>query len=413
MSQDQDEIDLEEIAESLSSPAKDRETRWNLASIGAGLMTLPIVLPWYLLTSNTRSFTRGRREFLGNPEPYEAAHVVAGHQNTIGILAGLVGLTALILVLAGRKQSQAKKPTTALHLPILLAGWLGFLLGAYAFGWFPRGLGDLGVEGVSPIATITAQLGPFLFLGGACIYICAIRGYPLWFKEVIRAWGPAILIVLTIRNSLAEPFRIPSGSMVPTLEVGDHILVSKISYGINLPFTNIELIPMGEPEVGDTIVFRYPVEPWKDYIKRIVAGPGDTLEMDENVLIRNGQRVVKQELERHVFQNERCHNQKIRKYEETFEEDQHEVLIEPCNSPNKTDCKIPKWAFDKITVPEGHYFVMGDNRQNSEDSRWWGFVPRENIKGKAKWIWLSYNQCEGNLPIFGSFRGGRFGQSIP
>ena len=364
-------------------------------------MMLPVVLPWYLLTSNTNSIP-STRPFLGDTTPFEPAHVVSGLQTPLGLLAGLIGLAALVLALAGRQQSSNP---SSLKPPMLLAGGLGFLLGAYAFAWFPRSQGNLGVDGVSSYATITAQLGPFLFLSGACLFICAVKGFPLWFKELIRAWGPAILIVLTIRNAIAEPFRIPSGSMVPTLEVGDHILVSKISYGVKVPFTNIEILPLGEPEVGDTIVFRYPVEPWKDYIKRIVAGPGDTIKLENNRLIRNGEQVGKEELERHVFQNEKCHNRTIRKYEESFGEDTHQILVADDTHLNT--------SFPETTVPEGHYFVMGDNRHNSEDSRWWGFVPRENIKGKAKWIWLSYNQCEGNLPIFGSFRAGRFGQSIP
>ena len=401
--QDQDEIDLEEIAESLSKSTVDSATRWNLALFGGALMTLPIALPWYLLTSNTNTIPT-TRPFLGGTTSFEAAEVVSGFQSPLGLIAGLIGLSAVVLAFAGRQQATSTGPKNTLQLPILLAGWLGFFLGAYAFAWFPRGQGALGVSGVSSHATITAQLGPFLFLSGACLFVCAIRGFPLWFKELIRAWGPAILIVLTIRNSIAEPFRIPSGSMVPTLEVGDHILVSKISYGVKIPFTNIELLPLGEPEVGDTIVFRYPVEPWKDYIKRIVAGPGDTIKLENNRLVRNGIRVGKEEQERHLFQNEKCHNRPIRKYEEQFGEDWHEILVADDTHLNR--------SFPETTVPEGHYFVMGDNRHNSEDSRWWGFVPRENIKGKAKWIWLSYNQCEGNLPIFGSFRGGRFGQKI-
>ncbi|MEC7241145.1 MAG: signal peptidase I [Myxococcota bacterium] len=404
MSQDQDEIDLEEIAESLSKSSVDRATRWDLAAVGGALMTLPVVLPWYLLTSNTNAIPSSR-PFLGETTPFEAAHVVSGFQTTPGLLAGLVGLAALVLAIAGRQQARIQAKTSSLQPPLLLAGWLGFFLGVYAFAWFPRSQGNLGIEDVSPYATITAQLGPFLFLSGASLFVCAVRGFPLWFKELIRAWGPAILIVLTIRNAIAEPFRIPSGSMVPTLEVGDHILVSKVSYGVKVPFTNIEILPMGEPEVGDTIVFRYPVEPWKDYIKRIVAGPGDTIKLENNRLVRNGIRVGKDEIERHIFQNERCHNRTIRKYEEAFGDHSHQILVADDTHLNT--------SFPETTVPEGHYFVMGDNRHNSEDSRWWGFVPRENIKGKAKWIWLSYNQCEGSLPIFGSFRGSRFGQAIP
>jgi len=398
VSQDQPDVDLDEIEQSISSEATE-ETRWNLAIVAGVLMALPIVLPWYYLASNTS-------DRYGELTGYDTASSVVGYQTPIGLLAALLGFAALGLAIACRQQEKQGGSIKSLIGPTVLAGWLSFGLSLYAFGFFPRNTGNLGIESISPSATITAQLGSVLFLTGAGLFICAIRAYPIWLKELIRAWGPAILIVLTIRNSLAEPFRIPSGSMVPTLEVGDHILVSKISYGLKIPFTDMEILPLGEPEVGDVIVFRYPVEPYKDYIKRVVATPGDTIELKNNTLFINGEMApFDKEDRRHLFQNEGCFTKNLQKREERFGEKAHEILIGTSENGKKLN-------HPETRVPEGHYFVMGDNRHNSEDSRWWGFVPREHIKGKAKWVWLSYNKCEGNLPVFGSFRGGRFGDSI-
>jgi signal peptidase I len=401
VSQETTEVDLDEIAESLSSHER-QETQWGLAVFAGVLMALPIALPWYYLASNTM---RENQDFTFSITGYAISTSVIGYQCPQGILAGLLGFATLGLAIACRQQAKKGASIQTLTAVAVLTGWLALFLSIYAFGFYPRGTGDMGVEGIAPAATITAQLGAVLFLTGAGLFVCAIRAYPRWIQELIRAWGPAILIVLTIRNSLAEPFRIPSGSMVPTLEVGDHILVSKISYGFKLPFTQMEIFSLGEPEVGDVIVFRYPVEPFKDYIKRVVAGPGDTIELKKNTLYVNGVMASFTEEGRHLFQNERCFTANLKKREEAFGEKAHEILVGPSKTGNKH-------SFRETKVPEGHYFVMGDNRHNSEDSRWWGFVPREHIKGKAKWIWLSYNQCEGNLPVFGSFRGGRFGEKI-
>lgn len=399
VSQDTTDIDLDEIEKSLSSEDV-RETRWGYALFAAILMALPIVLPWYYLASNTA-------DRYGDATGFDTNLSVMGYQTPVGMVAALIGFVLLALTFSCRKQAKAGKSLRGLIGPTLLAGWLALLLGLYAFAYFPRGTGNLGFESISPVATVTAQLGPVLFLTGAGLFVCSLHSYPMWIQEIVRAWGPAILIVLTIRNSVAEPFRIPSGSMVPTLEVGDHILVSKISYGLKIPFTDIEVLPWGEPEVGDVIVFRYPVEPFKDYIKRVVAGPGDTIELKQNIVYRNGARTDFEENGRHLFQNEHCTTANLKKREEIFGEDAHGILVgTSTGSTNK------KFNYPKQTVPEGHYFVMGDNRHHSEDSRWWGFVPREHIKGKAKWVWLSYNQCEGKLPVFGSFRGARFGSKI-
>ncbi len=230
-------------------------------------------------------------------------------------------------------------------------------------------------------------------------------GVLAWLWDMLRTWGPALLAVLVIRSAIAEPFRIPSGSMVPTLAIGDHILVSKFSYGLRIPFTQIELLPLGEPERGDVIVFRYPPDPSLDYIKRIVGLPGDTVEVRNGVVYVNGQEARRTYRDRFKFVNDRCQVQEERLYDEDLLGVVHPVLASVGSSGIRRN-------YGPRTVPEGHYFVMGDNRDNSADSRVWGFVPRENIKGKAIWVWLSVDRCNGSIPIIGSFRPGRFGLRV-
>ena len=208
------------------------------------------------------------------------------------------------------------------------------------------------------------------------------------------------MAVLVIRSALAEPFRIPSGSMVPTLQIGDHILVSKMTYGLRIPFTGIEVLPRGEPERGDIVVFRYPEDPTVDYIKRLVGVPGDTIEVRDDILYVNGVKARQQALEDYRFTDQTCHLETTRLSVEQLGDVEHEVLHRKPDAGNRM---MPYSNYGPEVVPEDHYFAMGDNRHNSRDSRAWGFVPREHIKGKALWVWLSYDTCEGD-PIFGDFR---------
>ncbi|MCB9742471.1 MAG: signal peptidase I [Alphaproteobacteria bacterium] len=226
-----------------------------------------------------------------------------------------------------------------------------------------------------------------------------------WFWDLIRTWGPALLAVLVIRSAIAEPFRIPSGSMVPTLEIGDHILVSKFSYGLRVPFTGVEILPLGEPERGDVVVFKYPPNPELDYIKRIVGVPGDVIEVRDNTLFVNGQEAEKEFVDNFTFVDDACREEDARLYKEDLLGVEHWAL-------NSKTYGMRLGDYGPFTVPDGEYFAMGDNRDNSADSRRWGTVPRANIKGKAVLIWLSINTCEGDMPILGSFRGERIFQSI-
>jgi len=223
--------------------------------------------------------------------------------------------------------------------------------------------------------------------------------------DVFKTWGPALLAVFAIRSAVAEPFRIPSGSMVPTLEIGDHILVSKFKYGLRVPFTDVEILPLEEPERGDVIVFRYPPNPDLDYIKRIVGVPGDRIEVRDNTVFVNGEKASRTYLDEYRFVDDACDAETARLYREDLFGVQHKVLTSPGS-------RVGLANHGPSVVPEGSYFVMGDNRDNSADSRVWGIVPRDHIKGKAVMVWLSYDTCQGESPVLGTFRPGRFGEVV-
>lgn len=224
-------------------------------------------------------------------------------------------------------------------------------------------------------------------------------GVMAWLADLVRTWGPAILAVLFIRTFIFEPFRIPSGSMVPTLLIGDHVLVTKYSYGIWLPFLHTELLDLGDPEKGDIIVFRYPEDPSVNYIKRVVATPGDTIEVRRNRITINGEEQPVEEAGRYDFIDDSCRASQTRRYIEDLDGVKHEILMNLGFGGALANA-------DKITVPEDSVFVMGDNRDNSRDSRSWGFVRYDQVKGKAHFVWVSWNSCSGGQ--VGALRSERF-----
>lgn len=215
-----------------------------------------------------------------------------------------------------------------------------------------------------------------------------------WWVEYGASFFPVILVVFVLRSFIVEPFKIPSGSMIPTLLVGDFILVNKYTYGIRLPVIDKKIIPIHEPERGDVMVFRYPEDPSLDYIKRVVGLPGDTVAYQNKRLIINGEPVPLRPLEDYLHPERLYYSAQ---FEETLGKVKHRILNDrdmPAyvpdagHFPGREHCQYST-AGVTCTVPAGHYFVMGDNRDNSRDSRAWGFVPEENIVGKAFFIWLN------------------------
>ncbi|MEZ4238522.1 MAG: signal peptidase I [Myxococcota bacterium] len=234
------------------------------------------------------------------------------------------------------------------------------------------------------------------------------KGRMGWVPDVVRTWLPAILAVLLIRTYIFEPFRIPSGSMVPTLLIGDHVVVNKSSYGLWLPASIVEvpfmerlwvvprfeLIDWGDPQRGDIIVFRYPNDESVHYIKRVVAIPGDHIHVKNNQIFLNGVAQEREYLDRYDFVDDNCRSTPAKRYIEDLSGVEHEVLTN-LNEPRP----LATWSRngEDFVVPEGVVFVMGDNRDNSEDSRRWGTVRYDQIKGKAHFVWFSYDSCAGAL----------------
>jgi len=201
--------------------------------------------------------------------------------------------------------------------------------------------------------------------------------------EYSRSLFPVLLIVLVFRSFLFEPFKIPSGSMIPTLLVGDFIVVNKFSYGIRLPVWNKKVINLGGPKRGDVVVFRYPRDPGVNFIKRAVGLPGDTITYRDKQIFINGEKVEETSTGRFESGDIKCSTPAADATlsDERLGDVDHEILLH-----SRSRSHNGQWV-----VPQGHYFMMGDNRDRSNDSRVWGFVPEENLLGRAVGIWLNFD----------------------
>jgi len=214
-----------------------------------------------------------------------------------------------------------------------------------------------------------------------------------FYVDYARSLFPVFFIVLVLRSFIFEPFRIPSQSMMPTLWVGDFILVNKFSYGIRLPVLNTEIFDTGKPQRGDVAVFRYPEEPSINYIKRVIGVPGDHIVYKNKVLLVNGKQVPQSFLGRYVGQGSGMEMNNALYKNEDLTGVEHKILVrqQAQDFTMHYNHEIVKGNAIDFIVPEGRYYVMGDNRDNSNDSRYWGTVPVDNLVGKAFFIWFNWD----------------------
>ncbi len=225
----------------------------------------------------------------------------------------------------------------------------------------------------------------------------AVQTQPI-IVEYARSLFPVILIVFILRSFIIEPFRIPSGSMLPSLHIGDFILVNKFRYGIRLPVVNKKIIPVSSPKRGDVMVFRYPVDPKLNFIKRVIGLPGDILTYKDKKLLINGNPVAVEQDGEYAYQQARLDGKSATRLIEIIGDSTHRILLD--DSRKSRD-------LEKVMVPPGHYFVMGDNRDHSNDSRYWRFVPEANVVGNAFFIWFSWKSLSG-----GGINWSRIGNAI-
>lgn len=218
--------------------------------------------------------------------------------------------------------------------------------------------------------------------------------------EYARAFFPVLLLVLLIRSFVAQPYRVPSSSLAPTILPGDLLLVKQFAYGLRLPVTNTKIIPIGEPKHGQIFLFRYPVNPNMTFIKRVVGVPGDHIQYINKVLYVNGveakQKLIK--ATHYIDENGIYFTENL--MEENLDGIKHEIYVQPEGGETQDV---------DVTVPPGHYFAMGDNRDNSGDSRIWGFVPEDNLIGQASFIFMSWNS---NDTGFDKIRWNRIGKAV-
>ncbi|CAJ0801243.1 Signal peptidase I [Ralstonia condita] len=253
-------------------------------------------------------------------------------------------------------------------------------------------------------AQAQAQYAGGADIGAARLQLAEEKLRQPWWLEYTASFFPVIAAVFLLRSFVIEPFKIPSGSMIPTLQIGDFILVNKFTYGIRLPIVNQKIVELNQPKRGDVMVFRYPKDESMDYIKRVIGVPGDVVKYENKRLTINGQPAT------YAPQSDYLDGERLtysKQYQETLGNVTHNILNDadrpayvsgPDDFPFRENCTYNQSGFT-CKVPPDHYFMMGDNRDNSADSRYWGFVPDKNIVGKAFFIWMNL----GDLKRIGGF----------
>jgi len=214
-------------------------------------------------------------------------------------------------------------------------------------------------------------------------------------------WGPPLLALVCFRSAIASPFHVPTGSMVPSIEIGDHIVVEKFAYGLNVPWirpehglsisalNTREILTWADPQRGEVVLFRYPLDPRQDYVKRVIGIPGDEIRIRDDRVYVNGTELGLDSDGEYDFVDQTCRARDTQRYVQTIDGVEHAILDSGLRNTRK---------FGPVNVPDGSLFVMGDNRDHSADSRVWGVVPRENVRGRAVGVWL-HNPCDDNLSV--------------
>ncbi len=260
--------------------------------------------------------------------------------------------------------------------PLVLIGFFGLLI------WV---ISQFGIEQALAVGTIVS--------GAVWLLYVIIKGKHKkssdlpYYVDFAKSFFPIFLVVLLLRAFLIEPFRIPSGSMMPNLLIGDFILVNKYTYGIRMPVTKRKIFSLNNPERGDIVVFRWPKDEKLDYIKRVVGLPGDSVSYKNKILYINKEPMKIKSFQRYIPEGSGMRALGSIEGIEDLKGIEHSVLINPMTPNLSASCKFIDSR--EIKIPDGHYLMVGDNRDDSNDGRCWGLVPEKNLVGKAFFIWFS------------------------
>lgn len=278
---------------------------------------------------------------------------------------------------------------------LLLTVGTGVIWALDRFLWRPKRLARAKQEAdrFSELNREAIDQGQMSVIGEAQSIFNKLSAQPKWI-EYTGGFFPVILFVFLLRSFVVEPFRIPSGSMLPTLHAGDFILVNKYEYGLRFPVFNFGITEGSAPKRGDIVVFKYPLDKNIDFIKRVIGVPGDEIRYINKQLYVNGKR-IEATPDGNFFDKETYTD--LKQFNENLEGVVHKIvendkvpsMARPVQGHNGLNQCIYNMGDVVCRVPDGHYFMMGDNRDNSADSRFWGFVPKEDIVGRAFYIWLN------------------------